>query len=71
MSKKQKKRTKRYTGADAAPSQPVVHHYVAVERSPLGEWWHAHKRTVLTVAKIAGAVIVLAWLLFEFFRMLF
>lgn len=71
MSKKQKKRNKRYTGADATPNQPVVHHYTAVERSPFGEWWQLRKRTVLTIAKIAGIAIVVIWLLFEFFRMLF
>lgn len=71
MSRKNKKRNKPYTGADAVPSQPVVHRYVAVQRSPLGEWWHTRKKTVILIAKIVGIGIVVAWLLYELLMMVF
>ena len=71
MSRKNKKRNKPYTGADATPSQPVVHRYVAVQRSPLGEWLQAHKRLIKTVAIIAGVVFIVGYLLFELVRLVF
>jgi hypothetical protein len=71
MSKKQKKRNKPYTGIDAAPTQPVVHRYTAVVRSPLSEWWFEHKKRVKTISLITGGVLALGYLLYEFFRMLF
>lgn len=71
MSKNRKKRNKPYTGADAAPSQPVVHRYVAVQRSPLGEWWHTHKKAIILGLKIAGITAIVVWLLYELFMMVF
>ncbi|HET9412184.1 MAG TPA: hypothetical protein VFO38_05045 [Candidatus Saccharimonadales bacterium] len=71
MSRKQKKRNKPYTGADAAPTKPNVHRYVAVQRSPLGEWWHTHKQTVKIVAIIVGAIFVVSFLVVELFRLVF
>lgn len=75
MSKKPKKRTKRYQGEDAkkptAGSSPVVHRYEAVQRSRLGDWWQTKKRP-LKVGGIATAVIGGAvWLIFELFRLIF
>jgi hypothetical protein len=71
MSKKHKKRNKPYTGIDAAPTQPVVHKYTAVVRSPLGEWWQGHKRAVKIIAYAGGGTLVFGYLLYEFFRMIF
>lgn len=71
MSKNRKKRNKPYTGADAAPAQPVVHRYVAVQRSPLGEWWHTRKKAIILSLKIGGVVLVVAWLLYELLMMVF
>ncbi|HKX72932.1 MAG TPA: hypothetical protein VJM32_02885 [Candidatus Saccharimonadales bacterium] len=71
MSKKNKKRNKPYTGADAAPSQPVVHKYIAVQRSPLGEWWHTRKKGIILGAKIGGVSIIVAYLLYELLMMVF
>jgi ABC-type polysaccharide/polyol phosphate export permease len=71
MSRKNKKRNKPYTGADAVQSKPVVHHYVAVERSAFGEWWQAHKTAVRYVSIIAAVILIVGWLLFELFRLVF
>jgi hypothetical protein len=71
MSKKTKKRNKPYTGIDAAPNQPVVHRYSAVVRSPINQWWFDHKKRIKTFSLIGGGVLLLGWLLYEFFMMLF
>jgi hypothetical protein len=65
MSKKTKRRDKPYTGADAKNQQPTVHHYSAVLRSPLGEWWHDHKRIIKLVSGISAGVLFVGWLLLE------
>lgn len=70
MSKSKKKRNKQYTGRDAA-STPTVHRYKAEVKSPAREWWDSHKRSVKMIGGIGGGVIVVGWLLFEFFRMIF
>lgn len=70
MTKHKKKRSKHYTGRDAA-STPTVHHYVAEVKSPAREWWDAHRRAVKLIGGIGGGVIIVGWLLFEFFRMIF
>ncbi|HSE60740.1 MAG TPA: hypothetical protein VLA88_00425 [Candidatus Saccharimonadales bacterium] len=71
MSRQKKKRNKPYTGADAAPSQPVVHHYTAVVRSPLSQWWFDNKKRVKIISYIVGGVLGFGYLLYEFFRMVF
>jgi hypothetical protein len=71
MSKKHKKRNKPYTGIDAAPTQPVVHKYSAVVRSPIGEWWQEHKKAVKIISYVVGGALALGYLIYEFFRMLF
>jgi hypothetical protein len=68
MSKKTKKRNKPYTGADANASRPVVHHYVAVEKSPLREWYDAHKRLLKIVAIVAGIILLVVFVLTQLFR---
>jgi len=71
MSRKAKKRNKPYTGADAAPTKPVVHHYVAIQRSPLGEWWQAKKGMIKTISAIAGVALIVVWLIYELLMMIF
>ncbi len=77
MAKKNKKRTKRYTGEDAkqlqpmSDSQPVIHRYEAVDRNALSQWWFEKKRTVKIVGGATGVVIIVGWLLFELFRIVF
>ncbi len=70
MSKKPKKRNKQYTGKDAAV-KPTVHHYQAVVRSPMAEWWHDHKRAVKLTSMIGGGGIVFIYLMYEFLMILF
>ncbi len=71
MSRKHKKRTKQYTNADTINSQPVVHRYRAVVRSPLGEWWQDHRKQVRMVAIIAGIALIVVFVLFELVDLLF
>lgn len=70
MSKKSKKRTKRYQGEDAKTSlktsnEPIVHRYEAVERNRLQEWWYTNKRVVKVAGYTGGGLLLLSWLLFE------
>ncbi|HEX8390121.1 MAG TPA: hypothetical protein VF597_01745 [Candidatus Saccharimonadales bacterium] len=65
MSKRHKKRTKRYQGDDAKVTtsrEPVVHHYEAVQRSRLGEWWQTRRRAVklgaLATAIVGGGALL-------------
>jgi hypothetical protein len=71
MSKRQKKRNKRYHGEDAAtpvPSEPIVHHYSAIDRGRVGQWWFEKKRAIKTTAKVAAIVLAVLWLLYELIR---
>lgn len=66
MSKRPKKRNKQYAGPDAkTPSQPTVTRYKAVARSPLGEWWHGHKRAVKIIGGVVAVVTIIIWLIVE------
>ena len=76
MSKKAKKRTKRYHGEDAkrttpVSSEPVVHRYEAVERSRLGEWWQPRKKLFRFGAIAAAIATGSIWLLIELFQLVF
>jgi hypothetical protein len=71
MSRKHKKRNKPYTGADATPSKPTIHHYTAVERSAFGEWWVEHKRAVRIVAIIVVVAFAVVFTLVELLRLVF
>ena len=77
MSKRTKKRTKRYNGEDAkhlqpaTESQPVVRRYSAVDRSRVGQWWFEKKR-VIRIAAIATLVVLgIIWLISELLRIAF
>ncbi len=71
MSRNHKKRNKPYRGDDYVSDQPVVHHYTAVVRSPLGEWWQEHKRTVRIVSLIGGGAVVVVFLIVELIGLIF
>lgn len=70
MPKAKKKRTKRYTGEDAAPTAlPVtIHKITAVDRSRIGQWWFEKKKVVKPIAITTSIVIIIAWLIYELVR---
>lgn len=69
MVKQKKKRTKKYTGADAATSRPVVTRINAVKRNKLQLWWLEKKRIARPVLIAIGAAGGVTWLIFEFIRL--
>ena len=76
MSKKPKKRTKRYQGEDAkrptsTTVEPVVHRYEAVERSKFGEWLQPRKRALKLAGTVLGGGALGIWLLFKLLQMVF
>lgn len=77
MSKKNKKRTKRYSGEDAkrpvatVSDEPVIHRYEAVERSKVGEWWQGKKKLARLGAIVLGVAGGSIWLLTELIRVIF
>jgi hypothetical protein len=72
MSKRTKKRTKKYQGEDAATPVPkTVRRYTAVQRSPSGEWWHTHKKRIRVIAIISGVVAFITLIISELVRLIF
>lgn len=71
MSKIKKRRNKAYSGADAADKKPVIHRYVAVQRSPLQEWWLEKKRPLKIGGTIVGILTFLGWIMYEAIRIIF
>jgi hypothetical protein len=61
MSKKSKKRNKKYAGWDARGdnSNVTVHKVTAVHRSPIKQWLHEHKKLVKIVGIALGVVVVI------------
>lgn len=68
MAKQKKKRTKKYSGTDAAVTRPVVTRVTAANRSKLGQWWFERKRILKPVLITAGVVLALVWLIIEIVR---
>jgi hypothetical protein len=60
MSRKTKKRNKKYAGWDAKgdDSNVTVHKVTAVHRSPLKQWLHEHKKLVRIVGIVLGVILV-------------
>jgi hypothetical protein len=69
MAKQKKKRNKPYSGSSAA-MRPTVTRLSAEKRSKPRQWWIDNKRIAKPVAITAGAVIAIAWLLFELVRII-
>ena len=70
MSRRPKKRTKKYSGEDAKQTyagsgEPTVHRYEAVQRSKLGQWWFERKKLIRTVAIVVGVAILIVWMIAE------
>lgn len=60
--KQKKKRSKVYTGIDAAITRPIVTKISAVNRNPISQWWFDHKRIarpIIIAALIASGVVIL------------
>ncbi len=70
MAKQKKKRTKKYTGADAATTRPSITRVQAVSRSRLGQWWHDRKRILKPIIITAVVVAVIVWLIVELVRII-
>lgn len=75
MSKRPKKRTKKYSGEDAkhlqaSSSGPVVHQYTAVERSAIGQWWFEKKKFIKITAMTVGVVLLIGWMIYELVMLL-
>jgi hypothetical protein len=60
MSKKSKKRNKKYVGWDAKvdDSNVRVHKLTAVNRSPLRQWLFEHKKLVKIICITLGVIVV-------------
>ncbi len=71
MAKKKKKRNKAYSGEDAAaPIEPIVHRYKAVDRGKLGQWWF-EKKKIIKISTITLLVIALIiWMIAELIRIM-
>ncbi|MDR3125995.1 MAG: hypothetical protein LBU20_02935 [Candidatus Nomurabacteria bacterium] len=61
MSKKSKKRSKKYAGWDSRgdSANVTVHKLTAVNRPPLKQWLFEHKKLVRAVAIALGVVVVI------------
>lgn len=69
MVKQKKKRSKKYSGADAAVTRPSVTRVKAVKRTKLQQWW-LDRRRALKPAMIAALIIaVVVWLVTEIVRL--
>ncbi len=76
MSRRPKKRNKKYAGEDAKQIQPgsgepIVHRYEAVERSKAGQWWFERKKLIRTIAIIVGVAILVVWMVAEIINLIF
>lgn len=70
MAKQKKKRNKTYTGADASVTRPTITRISAANRNKVQQWWFEKKRIAKPVGIAAIIVVVVAWLLFELFRII-
>ena len=70
MGQQKKKRTKKYSGADAASARPSITRVQAVNRSKIGQWWHEKKRVAKPILIAAAVVIVIIWLIIELVRII-
>ncbi|MNH49910.1 hypothetical protein D3C73_15050 [compost metagenome] len=68
MAKQKKKRTKKYSGADAAVTRPVVTRVTAANRNKIGQWWFERKKILKPVLITAGIATLLVWLIIEIIR---
>ncbi|MGB4420596.1 MAG: hypothetical protein WBI29_02245 [Candidatus Saccharimonadales bacterium] len=65
MSKKSKKRNKKYTGVGSTSQAPVVTHIVASNRSKFSQWWFDNKKLIKTVATVLIVIVTLVLIIIE------
>ena len=70
MAKQKKKRTKKYTGQDAAITRPTVTRVTAVKRNKAQLWWLERRRLLRPVLITTGVVAAAVWLVVELVRVL-
>lgn len=68
MVKQKKKRTKKYSGADAAITRPVVTRVTAANRNKIGQWWFERKKFLKPILITAAVVLLIVWLITEIVR---
>lgn len=68
MTKQKKKRSKKYAGADAAVTRPVVTRVTAVRRNKLQLWWLDRRRLLKPILITSGVVVIVIWLVLEIIR---
>ena len=68
MVKQKKKRTKKYSGTDAATTRPVVTRMTAANRSKIGQWWFERKKFLKPVLITSGIILLIVWLITEIIR---
>lgn len=66
MAKQKKKRTKKYSGVDAAQTRPSITRVQAVNRSHAGQWYYERKRVIKPVAIFVAVVAGLITLVIGF-----
>ena len=65
MSRKSKKRNKKYTGAGSTSQTPVVTRIVASNRSKFGQWWFENKKLIKTIATVLAVIATLILIIIE------
>ena len=66
MAKQKKKRTKKYSGVEAAQTRPSITRVQAANRSRAGQWYYERKRVIKPVAIFVAVVIGLITLIAGF-----
>lgn len=69
MAKTKKKRTKAYSGSNAAVKTPTVMRISAVNRSKPGQWWYDHKKIAKPVLIVSAVVVVIIVCITEIIRL--
>jgi hypothetical protein len=68
MSKNKKKRSKTYTGADAAINKPIITRIEAVQRSKIGQFWFDKKQTLKPILITSGVIFIVVVLILQIIR---
>ncbi|RYF29492.1 MAG: hypothetical protein EOO17_01040, partial [Chloroflexi bacterium] len=69
MAKTKKKRTKVYSGSNAAIKKPSVMRISAVNRGKAGQWWFDHKRLAKPALITSAVVLVIIICVSEVIRL--